>query len=115
MKKIILIISLAAAAISLNSCLVGYVATEPTYVEYSRPARPNNTYVWIDGDYGWNYQRQVYVQKAGYWEKPRPNQTYKAGYWNQTPKGKSWSKGSWQKNSNGKNNYKEKNDNKGRR
>ena len=111
MKKFILIISFAVAAISLNSCLVGYVATEPAYVEYSRPVQPNSTYIWIDGDWGWNSQTQVYVQKTGYWEKPRPNQTYRAGHWNQTPKGRSWSNGGWEKSNNGNKNNNGKNGN----
>lgn len=104
MKKIVLMIGLAVAVISLNSCLMGYVASEPAYVEYSRPVQPQSTYIWIDGDWGWNSQRQIYVQKSGYWEKPRPNQTYRAGSWQQTSKGKTWSKGSWQKDNNGNNN-----------
>ena len=103
MKKIMLIISLAVAAISLNSCMAGYVASEPSYVEYSRPVSPNNSYIWIDGGWGWNSQSQVYVQRAGYWDRPRPNETYRAGSWHQTPKGKTWTKGSWQKNNYGNN------------
>lgn len=111
MKKIILIGILAVVAVSLNSCLMGYVASEPAYVEYSRPARPNSTYIWIDGDYSWNVQSHSYVQRNGYWERPRPNQTYRAGSWQQTPKGKTWSKGRWQKDNNGNNNNKGKGNN----
>ena len=111
MKKIILIGILAVVAVSLNSCLMGYVASEPAYVEYSRPVRPNSTSIWIDGDWNWNIQTHNYVQQNGYWDRPRPNQTYRAGYWQQSPKGKSWSKGSWQKNNNGNNGNNRKNNN----
>jgi hypothetical protein len=96
-KKIIYITSLAGMGLFLNSCLVGYVATEPAYVEYSRPPRPSNLYIWVDGDWAWSYQSHSYVQRTGYWEKPRQNQTFVTGYWQSTPKGKSWAPGHWQK------------------
>ena len=111
MKKFILIIGFAVAVISLNSCLMGYVASEPAYVEYSRPVRPNTTSIWIDGDWNWNIQTHTYVQQRGYWDSPRPNQTYRQGSWQQTPKGKSWSKGGWQRDNNGNNGNNRKNNN----
>jgi hypothetical protein len=83
--------------LAFTSCAGGYVASEPTYHEYSRPPRPSETHIWISGDWGWNNQTQVYVQKMGYWEKPRQNQIYVEGYWQTSPNGKSWSKGHWQK------------------
>ena len=97
MKKIIFIIGLTGAALLLNSCFAGYVASEPTYVEYSRPERPGDQYVWIDGDWGYNNHNHNYVQRPGYWEKTRPNQNFIPGHWQSTPKGKSWSKGHWNK------------------
>lgn len=103
MRKIILFFVLGLVSVSLNSCLMGYAATEPRYVEYSRPAPPNSSYIWIDGDYSWNNRSRSYVQNNGYWERPRQNQTYRAGYWQQTPKGKSWTKGRWEKSNNGNN------------
>jgi hypothetical protein len=111
MKKLILIISSVVVAISLNSCIAGYVATEPSYVEYSRPVRPTTTSIWIDGDWNWSIQTHTYVQQNGYWDRPRSNQSYRAGYWQQTPKGKSWSKGRWEKDNNGNNNNKGKGNN----
>jgi hypothetical protein len=100
LKSIIFITSLAGIGLFLNSCVGGFVATEPAYVEYSRPARPSALYVWIDGDYAWNNRTHVYVQRAGYWEKPRQNQTFVTGHWQSTPKGKSWAPGRWQKENN---------------
>jgi hypothetical protein len=97
LKKIIYITSLAGVSLLLNSCVGGFVATEPAYVEYSRPARPSELYVWIDGDYAWNNQTHVYVQRAGYWEKPRQNQTFVSGHWQANAKGKSWAPGHWQR------------------
>lgn len=97
MKKIIYLVILAAGSMLLNSCLAGYVATEPSYVEYARPERPSTSYIWIEGDYGWNNQSHAYVQRNGYWDKPRQGQSYQAGHWQSTPKGKSWAKGRWQK------------------
>jgi hypothetical protein len=97
LKSIIYITGLAGIGLMLNSCVGGFIATEPAYVEYSRPVRPSATYFWIDGDYAWNSQTKVYVQRAGYWEKPRPNQTYMSGHWQATSKGKTWAPGHWQK------------------
>jgi hypothetical protein len=83
--------------IVMNSCMGGYMATEPTYTEYARPPRPSQTHIWIDGNWGWNSHSHVYVQRAGYWEKPRVGHTYISGRWESSQKGKSWSKGYWQK------------------
>jgi len=90
--------------ILLNSCVGGYIASEPAYVEYARPQRPSETSIWIDGDWGWNYQTHVYVQRAGSWERPRQGQTFVSGHWQSTQRGKSWSKGYWQKQSRQQNN-----------
>jgi len=97
LKMFIYLISLAGIGLLFNACMSGYVATEPSYVEYDRPPRPNNLSIWIDGDYGWNNRTHGYVQKAGYWGQPRQGSTYVAGNWKTTPKGKTWTKGSWQK------------------
>jgi hypothetical protein len=97
LKKVIYITSLAGMGLILNSCVAGYVAEEPGYVEYARPMRPSEQHIWIDGDWGWNNQTHVYVQRAGYWDKPRQGKSFVAGHWQSTPKGKSWSKGHWQK------------------
>lgn len=97
-KKIILIGSLAGIGLFLNSCMAGYVATEPTYSEYSRPQRPSDLHVWIDGDWVYNRSTHVYVQRNGYWEKPQQNRIYISGQWQSTPRGKYWEKGHWQKN-----------------
>lgn len=97
MKKVIFIGSLAGIGLFLNSCMAGYVATEPTYTEYSRPQRPSELHVWIDGDWVYNQTSHVYVQRNGYWTRPQQNRVYVKGYWNSTPKGKHWSKGYWHK------------------
>jgi hypothetical protein len=99
LKKLVYITSLAAMGLFFNGCMAGFVTTEPSYVEYSRPPRPNNLSIWIDGDWGWNSQTHVYVQKAGYWERPRQNQTFVSGHWQTTPRGRTWAKGHWQKRS----------------
>jgi hypothetical protein len=96
LKKFIFLTSLIGIGLFLNSCMGGYVATEPTYTEYARPAQPSNLHIWIDGDWGWNSQSHMYVQKTGSWEQPRQGKTYVSGYWQTTPRGKSWSKGHWQ-------------------
>ncbi|MGD0343215.1 MAG: hypothetical protein ABSA76_16055, partial [Bacteroidales bacterium] len=99
LKKFVYMTSLAGIGLFFNGCMAGYIASEPTYVEVSRPPRPSNLHIWIDGDWAWNYQTHVYVQKAGYWERPRQSQTYVSGHWQTTPRGKSWAKGHWQRQS----------------
>jgi len=95
-KKIIFIGSFAGIGLFMNSCMAGYVATEPTYTEYSRPERPSDLHVWIDGDWIYNQSSHVYVQNRGYWEKPQQNRIYIQGSWQSTPKGKHWTKGRWE-------------------
>lgn len=100
--------------ITMNSCMGGYMASEPAYTEYARPQRPSQTHIWIDGDWGWNNRTQVYVQKAGYWEKPRYGHSYVAGRWETSPRGKYWSRGHWQRDNqlrNNRQNYRQNNRN----
>jgi len=96
-KRIIFLTSLAGIGLLFNACTAGYVATEPSYVEYSRPERPSEYHIWIDGDWVFNNQTHAYVQRNGYWERPVQGRTYVSGQWQSTPKGKYWSKGHWQK------------------
>jgi hypothetical protein len=104
MKIFSYMVLLIGVAIVFNSCLGGYVASEPSYVEYDRPQRPSESHIWIDGDWNWNNQTHLYVQKAGYWDRPRQGQSYVAGSWQSTARGKSWSKGHWQKDARQSNN-----------
>ena len=103
MKIFSYLVLLTGIGIVFNSCIGGYVASEPSYVEYARPQRQYDNQIWIDGDWGWNSQTHVYVQKAGYWDRPRQGQSYVAGSWQTTQRGKSWSKGHWQKDNHQKN------------
>ena len=95
LKRIIFLTSLAGAALLFNACSAGYVASEPSYMQYERPGRPNEYSIWIDGDWTWNNRSQAYYQNNGYWGNPRKGQTYMAGYWQSTPRGKTWTKGHW--------------------
>lgn len=97
LKKVIFIGSIAGMGLLLNSCAAGYVATVPTYHEYSRPQRPSDHHIWIDGNWIYNRQTHVYVQRNGYWQKPHQNQIYVSGHWKSTPRGHQWVSGKWQK------------------
>jgi hypothetical protein len=97
LRNIIYLTSLAGIGLLFNSCVGGYVANEPAYVEYDRPQRPSNAHIWINGDWNYNRQSHMYVQKTGYWEQPRHGQTYVSGQWQINSRGKHWSKGHWQK------------------
>lgn len=96
-RKLVFLASLAGIGLFLNSCAAGYVVTEPSYVEYSRPQRPSELYIWIDGDWIFNSQTHAYVQQNGYWAKPNHDRIYVTGQWQTSPKGKYWSKGHWQR------------------
>ncbi|HZY24409.1 MAG TPA: hypothetical protein VFE71_01175 [Bacteroidales bacterium] len=104
MKIFSYMVLLVGIAIIFNSCVGGYVATEPSYVEYDRPQNPGGNRIWIEGDWGWNNQTHVYVQRAGYWDQPRHGQSYVNGSWRTSARGKSWTKGHWQKDSRQENN-----------
>jgi hypothetical protein len=96
-KRVIFFTSLAAIGLFFNGCTAGYVVTEPSYIEYSRPQRPSNVHIWIDGDWVYNRRTQGYVQNNGYWKKPAQGRTYVSGHWQTTPRGKNWTKGHWQR------------------
>jgi hypothetical protein len=97
MKMFFFISSMAGIGLFLNSCMEGYVATQPTYVEYSRPQRPSELHVWVDGDWAYNRSTRVYVQKNGYWQQPRQNRTYVSGHWQSSPRGHYWVSGRYQR------------------
>lgn len=98
MKKLIFLSFLAGVLISINSCTAtGYVASEPAYVEYSRPVRPSELHIWIDGEWQYNRSQQAYVQKKGYWKKPSEGRDFEKGHWLETSRGRTWVPGHWQK------------------
>lgn len=98
MKKIFLLITLAGTLFLLHACTAtGYVASEPSYVEYSRPNRPSEQHIWIDGDWVWIRKSNVYVRKPGHWQKPRNGSVYIAGSWQSNSNGLYWQSGRWQR------------------
>jgi hypothetical protein len=98
MKKLIFLSLLAGILISLNSCkTTGYVASEPDYVEFVRPARPSELHIWIDGEWQYSRSQQAYIQKKGYWKKPNEGRIFVKGQWIETSRGRTWVPGHWQK------------------
>lgn len=98
MKKLFYLAGLAVVLLVLNGCsATGYVASEPAYVEYSRPARPSSLHVWVDGDWVYNRQTRLYVQNNGYWHRPNRGRVYVSGSWQTTPQGHRWQSGHWQR------------------
>jgi len=95
-KRIILIGSIASLGFSLNSCTTGYVATEPTYIENTRPARPSNVHIWVDGNWVYSRQTRAYTRHDGYWQRPNHGRTYVSGHWQSSPRGQYWVQGRWQ-------------------
>jgi hypothetical protein len=87
----------AIVGMSFTSCVGGYVATEPVYSGYDRPASPGVGYIWIDGDWNWNRQSRSYEHEHGYWTKSKEGRAYQSGHWESGPRGKSWVRGRWNK------------------
>ncbi|PKP33077.1 MAG: hypothetical protein CVU00_11110 [Bacteroidetes bacterium HGW-Bacteroidetes-17] len=97
MKKVIFIGGLAGIGLLFTGCAPRYVATVPAYHEYSRPQRPSDQYIWIDGNWTYNRQTNMYVQQNGYWQRPHQSRTFVRGYWQASPRGHYWIPGKWQK------------------
>ena len=94
MKKLVYAAMSITMMLSLYSCSSGhYVSTQPETVVVTRPVRPNPNYVWVDGDYYWSRGR--YVQRQGYWARPRVGRSYRGGGWMQSPRGYYWRRGGW--------------------
>jgi hypothetical protein len=89
------LIFLISIGISIQGCATGYVPKEPEPIEYQRPSRPGDRYVWINGDWIWDRWHGVYVYRPGYWGYARPNRVYVPGYWYSTPRGNAWRNGRW--------------------
>ena len=96
-KKVIYLTCLTGIGLFFTACDEGYVLTEPTYVESSRPASPSSVHVWIDGDWRYNRSTHAYVRQNGYWEKPTAGRTYVSGRWQSNAKGHYWTKGHYQR------------------
>ena len=93
---IFLYLIVLGASVTFNSCVGGYVATEPSYNEiYNRPASPGIGYIWIDGDWRWNHRSRIYVHDHGYWTRPRSGRSYESGHWYSGPRGQYWVRGRW--------------------
>ena len=95
MKKLVFLIAFIGFALFFNACAPGYVATQPTEREMTRPARPNGNYVWINGEWVWQRQTRTYIQRNGVWAAPNRGRSYTPGHWNSTPRGHQWRKGYW--------------------
>ncbi len=96
LKLVMFIILIFVTGMVFNSC-AGYVETEPSYIEIDRPLRPSESHIWIDGGWRWDRGSHKYVQRQGYWAKPKEGNTYVSGHWQGTPRGKKWVDGGWQK------------------
>jgi hypothetical protein len=98
LRKIIYITGFIGAGLCFNACKsTGYVANEPTYVQYSRPPQPSEVHIWINGDWAYNQKHHVYTQRNGYWEKPNPRRIHVPGYWKSGPRGKYWVAGRYER------------------
>jgi len=98
LKKYLYIGGLAGIGLLFNGCFPGYMSSEPTYVENSRPSQPSSLHVWVDGNWVWSRSTKTYVYRDGYWKKTHHHRKYVAGHWNSGSKGHKWAKGHWENN-----------------
>ena len=100
LRRVVYIAGLTGMGLFINACTsTGYIETEPVYVENTRPPRPSDLHVWIDGDWVWSRQTNGYIRQDGYWERPNEGRVYITGRWEVSPRGKYWAKGHWQRRS----------------
>lgn len=78
-----------------SACAPAYVSEEPVYTERARPNSPNNSNIWIDGDYVYNRHAHTFSRNDGRWVKPRTGHTYRQGNWQKNNNGHYWKKGEW--------------------
>lgn len=95
MKNYIRSLTIVSMVLLSGSCAPAYVSSEPTYVEVVRPQQPSAVHIWIGG--GWTYNRHTrnYVQRNGYWAKPKRGRSYHEGYWRKSRRGSVWVNGHW--------------------
>jgi hypothetical protein len=95
-RTLLYLIIFTGACLTFSSCAGGYVAMEPSYDEgYERPVSPGIGFIWIEGDWHWNYRTHGYVHDHGYWARSKRGRSYEAGHWGSEPRGKYWVKGRW--------------------
>lgn len=97
LKMLSYVIIFTFTGLVLNSCVGGYVASEPSYDAYDRPLPPSETHIWINGNWRWDHRTRGYVHEPGYWMQPRRGRIYEEGYWKSGPRGKWWINGHWRK------------------
>lgn len=89
------IIFLLGIVFYLSSCSPGYVSTEPTYLEVSRPAQPSLSHVWLTGDWEYNRRSRAYTRRDGHWEVPNRGRSFVPGSWKSNQRGHYWVRGRW--------------------
>jgi len=95
LRIIIFLTSFAGMALFFYACAPGYVVTQPTYVEDSRPPQPSSLHIWVGGNWVYSRQNHAYERKSGYWERPNQGRTYEEGHWESSPRGQYWVSGRW--------------------
>lgn len=95
LRIIIFLTSLTGITLFFFACAPGYIVTQPTYVEDSRPPQPSSLHIWVGGDWIYSRQNHAYEHRSGYWERPNQGRTYEPGHWQQTPRGQYWIPGRW--------------------
>jgi hypothetical protein len=94
-KKLLNLIFVAAAALSLQACMGTYaVGPPPMYPNETIVIAPSPRHMWVPGRYV--YRSNSYQWSPGYHQIPPHGRTqYQEGRWNQSPKGYKYQKGGW--------------------
>ena len=79
----------------IQACSPAYVAVQPANPVVVRPVSPNQTYIWVDGDWIWSGRTRNYTWRNGYWRAPNHHHNYYGGSWKNNRRGHYWVRGRW--------------------
>ncbi|MEM7104268.1 MAG: hypothetical protein AAF502_14110 [Bacteroidota bacterium] len=100
MKKLIIGLVLSfAMLISLPTISTAQVVVaikpKPVKVKVVKPKAPSVNYIWIDGHYKYDRNRNKYVWVDGRWIKKKKGKRYVPGHWKKVRGGYTYVPGRW--------------------
>jgi hypothetical protein len=85
----------ATAQVSVNIHVPGLIAVAPPAPRFERVPPPRAGHVWVPGH--WQYHRDAYGWRQGYWEPARRDHVYAPGRWVRADGGWRWVEPNWKR------------------